>query len=122
MGNYAYETDYATTTINKRNFDKVLAKIKEEAATEQWKGFGWRDSVLKAETFEDVAEKIFGIELVDEGGGDYRPYIDGTYVSSFLKNLIDIVAPYMSNGEILIEDDYGEVNIIFENGKVQIYK
>lgn len=120
MGHYAYELKEATTFINKENFNEVLTKIKEEVGTDKWSGYGWRDAVLNAEIFEDVT-KEFGIELIDEGNGDYRPFINNIYVSNFFKYLIHIVAPYMSDGEIQVDDEYGVVTIIFENGEAKIY-
>ena len=121
MGNYAYELKETTTTINKANFDEILAKIKEEVMLHLWWNYGWRENVLKAETLEDVT-KEFGIELIDEGNGNYRPYINGIYVSNFFKYLVDIVAPYMTDGEIQVDDEYSKVTVIFENGKAQILK
>jgi hypothetical protein len=121
MGHYAYELKEATTFINEENFDEVLVKIIEEVATDKWKGYGWRDSVLNAVSFEDVARE-FGIELIDERDGNYRPFINGVYVSSFFKYLIHIVAPYMSDGEMQVDDEYGVTIIVFENGEAQIYK
>lgn len=121
MGHYAYELKEATTFINKENFNEVLEKIKEEVRTDKWSGYGWRDAVLNAETFEDVTRE-FGIELIDEGDGNYRPFVNGIYVSNFFKYLIDIVAPYMTDGEIQVDDEYSKVTVIFENGKAQILK
>ena len=116
MGHYAYELKEATTTINKENFNEVLSKIKEEVGTDKWKSYGWRQSVLNAETLEDVA-KEFNIKLVDEGEDNYRPYINDVYVSDFFKYLINIVAPYMTDGEIQVDDEYDEVTIIFNDGR-----
>ena len=120
MGHYAYELKEATTTINKKNFDEVLTKIKEEVETDRWKSYGWRQSVLEAETLEDVV-KEFNIKLVDEGEGNYRPYINDVYVSNFFKYLISIVAPYTTDGEIQVDDEYDGVTIKFEDGKEMIY-
>lgn len=118
MGHYAYEIEKITTFINKEDFNKVLDRIKEEVNKDKWKGYGWRDSVLNAKTLEDVA-KEFGIQLTDEGGGYYRPVINGVYVSNFFTYLIDIVAPFMTYGEIKVDNEYGIVTIVFENGEVQ---
>lgn len=119
MGHYAYELHKATTTMNKENFDEVLVKIKEEVSKDKWKGYGWRDAVLNAETFEEALEE-FGILLEYEGNGNYRPVINDVYVSNFFGSLTHIVAPYMTDGEIQVEDDYGVVDIIFEDGKALI--
>lgn len=116
MGHYAYELKEATTTINKENFNEVLSKIKEEVGTDRWSCYGWRQDVLEAETLEDVA-KVFNIQLVDEGDDNYRPYINDVYVSNFFKYLINIVAPYMTDGEIQVDDEYDTVTIKFEDGK-----
>ena len=120
MGYYAYELHKATTTMNKESFDEVLTKIKEEVGKDKWKGYGWRDSVLNAETFEEALEE-FGILLEDEGNGNYRPVINDVYVSNFFESLAYIVAPYMTCGEIEVEHDYGAVTIVFEDGKVNVY-
>ena len=87
---------------------------------ESWKSYGWRDYVLNAETLEDVA-KEFNIKLVDEGEGNYRPYINDVYVSNFFKYLINIVAPYMTDGEIQVDDEYDTVTIEFTDGREMIY-
>ena len=120
MGRYVYELKEATTTINKGNFNEVLTKIKEEVGTSRWSCYGWKQHVLEAETLEDVA-KIFNIQLVDEGDGNYRPVINDVYVSDFFKYLINIVAPYMTDGEIQVDDGYDTVTIEFEDGKEMIY-
>ena len=120
MGTYAYELKEATTFINKENFEQVLFEIKLEVETSQWAGYGWRDHVLDAKTLEDVA-KIFGIQLIDEGDGNYRPVINDVYVSQFFDYLIDIVAPYMSDGEIQVNDGYDVVIIEFKDGKEMLH-
>ena len=120
MGTYAYELKEATTFIKKENFDEVLEKIKAEVETPRWSGYGWRQYVLNAETLEDVA-KEFNIQLIDEGDENYRPYINDVYVSNFFKDLIHIVAPYMTDGEIQVDDEYDTVTIAFEDGNEMIY-
>lgn len=120
MGHYAYELEESTTLINKADFDTVLSKIKKEVNKDKWKGYGWRDSVLNAKTLEDVITKEFGIQLVDEDEGYYRPVINNVYVSNFFSYLIEIVAPFMTDGEIRVDDEYGIKTIEFEDAKVTV--
>ena len=120
MGHYAYELTEATTFINKKHFDKVLTKIKNEVKQDRWRGYGWRDAVLNTETLEDFA-KEFNIQLIDEGNDNYRPYINDVYVSDFFRPLIHIIAPYMTDGEIKVDDEYDTVTIEFDNGTEMIY-
>ena len=121
MGHYAYELKEATSFINKKDFNTVLEKIKEEVKTPKWSCYGWRNSVLKAETLEDFA-KEFNIQLVEEENDNYRPEINDVYVSNFFRYLIEIIAPYMTNGEININDEYDDVLIVFENGISNVYR
>ena len=97
MGAYADELKEATTFINKKDFDEALMKIKEAVNTDRWSGYGWKHHVLNAKTLEDVAT-TFGIQLIDEGDDNYRPVIQNVYVSQFFDYLINIIAPYMTNG------------------------
>ena len=120
MGYYANELREATTFINEESFSKVLTKIKEEVNTDRWKGFGWRDAVLKSETLEEALEE-FSLQLEEVEEGNYRPVIHDVYVSFFFDYLIHIVAPYVTNGEIQVEHDYGSETIVFEDGQVQIW-
>lgn len=120
MSHYAYEVQDATTRINRSDFE-VVERIKDAARTEKWCGYGWRNELLDATTIEEVAE-IFGIELVDEGEGYYRPFIDEVYVSHFFETMIDIVAPYMTDGVIKVDDEYNIVTIVFENGKANVFR
>lgn len=112
MSFYAYELKEATTYINKKVFSIVLEKIKQEVRKNKWKCYGWRKTVLDADTLEDVA-KEFDIQLANEGDGYYRPVIDGTYISDFFDCLIEIVAPYMTEGEIVVNAEYDIVKIKF---------
>lgn len=118
MSHYAYEVKEATTTINKKDFENVLSKIKKEVATDKWVHYGWRNNMLNAETLEDVASE-FNIQLADEGNGNYRPVINNVYVSNFFPKLIEIVAPFMTDGELVIDNEYNIVTIAFKNGQVQ---
>ena len=120
MGHYAYEVQEATTLINKECFNEVLNKIKEAVSQDRWRGYGWRNDVLNAQTLERVARE-FGIQLTDEGDGYYRPIINAVYVSMFFDELIHTVAPYMTDGEIKVDNEYGIVTFEFENGTVRKY-
>lgn len=121
MGNYAYELKEATTLINKKDFSKVLEDIKNEVRKKEWKCYGWRDDVLNAETLEDIA-RIFNIKLTYEGNGFYRPVVNNVYVSYFFKDLIKIVAPYMTDGKIMINDEYDDIVITFCNKQVKVVR
>lgn len=120
MGHYAYEVQEATTLINKDCFNEVLSKIKEVVSKDKWRGYGWRSDVLNAQTLEDVARE-FNIQLTEEGDGYYRPVIDSVYVSIFFDELIHIVTPYMTDGEIKVDNEYGIVTFVFEDGTVRRY-
>ena len=112
MSHYIYDLEDATTTINRKDFNTVLAAIKQEATQPKWTRHGWKDDVLKAEILEKVAW-IFDIGLCNVSDGNYRPVFDGTYASDFFKYLLEIVTPYMSNGKIIIADEDGKKSIDF---------
>lgn len=119
MGSYAYELQKSTSFINRKHFDDVLENIKKEVKKDNWDGFGWRNDVLSAETLEDVA-KTFNIKLVDEDEGYYRPVIYEVYISHFFRKLLHIVAPYMTDGKIVVRAEYKRVIITFANKDVSI--
>ena len=119
MSHYANELQKVTAFIHEENFDKVLNDIKNTVATKRWLGFGWRENVLNARTLEDFTNE-FAIKLVDEGNGYFRPVIKNVYVSTFFEDLIYIIAPYMTNGEIVVDDEYNNVTITFDDGKVRV--
>ena len=112
MSHYIYDLEDATATINRKDFNTVLAAIKQEVKKPKWNRYGWKDDVLKAETLGKVAW-IFDIGLCDASDGNYRPVFDGTYASDFFKYLLEIVTPYMSTGKIVIDDEYGKKSIDF---------
>jgi len=114
MSHYAYELKEATTFVNEKDFDKILVKIKEEVSAVKWQGYGWRNEVLNASRLEDVVGE-FNILLMHEGNGYFRPIINDVYVSNFFSYLIDIVAPYMTDGEIVVNDEYDDVTIAFKD-------
>lgn len=118
MGHYAYETKDATTFIDMSGFE-LVEDIKNAVRMEKWNCYGWRNDVLKAETVEEIAN-VFNIKLVDEEDGYCRPVIDCVYVSHFFSDLIKIVAPYMTDGVIEVDDEYNIVTITFENGKSKV--
>ena len=112
MSHYIYDLEDATTTINRKDFNTVLAAIKQEVKKPKWNSYEWKDDVLKAETLEEVAW-IFDIGLCNVSDGNYRPVFAGTYASDFFKYLLEIVTPYMSIGKIVIADGYGKKLINF---------
>lgn len=112
MSHYIYDLEDATTTINRKDFNTVLAAIKQEVKKPKWNSYGWKDDVLKAETLEEVAW-IFDIGLCNVSDGNYRPVFAGTYASDFFKYLLEIVTPYMSTGKIVIADEYEKKLINF---------
>lgn len=112
MSHYIYDLEDSTTTINRKDFNTVLAAIKQEVEKPKWNCYGWKDDVLKAETLEEVAW-IFDIGLCNVSDGNYRPVFAGTYASDFFKYLLEIVTPYMSIGKIVIADGYGKKLINF---------
>lgn len=112
MSHYIYDLEDATTTINRKDFNTVLATIKQEVKKPKWNCYGWKDDVLKAEALENVAW-IFDIGLCDVSDRNYRPVFDGTYASDFFKYLLEIVTPYMSTGKIVIDDGYVKKSIDF---------
>lgn len=123
MSHYAYEVQEATAYLDgdlASNLN-LVEKIKNVARTEKWCGYGWRDRLLEAKSIFEIA-RIFGIQLVDEGMELYRPVIDGAYVSNFFKELIDLVAPFMTDGEINVDDEYNIVTIQFEDGNVSVWR
>ena len=123
MSHYAYEVQEATSFLDKENFELLggVEEIKNVVRTEKWCGYGWRNSVLEATTADDIA-RIFSVQLVDEGAGFYRPVIEDAYVSNFFKELINIVAPYMTDGEIKVDEEYNIVTIKYEDGKVNMWR
>lgn len=114
MSTHISECIEATTTMNKDDFDTVLANIKTAASLPKWKRYGWKDTVLEAKTFNDVM-KEFNIGLVDMGNGNYRSVFNHVYVSDFFKDLLNIVTPYMTDGEIIVDDSYTITTITFNN-------
>ena len=123
MGDYAYEVQEATAFLDMDQFILCngIKQVQDVVRTEKWCGYGWRDELLEAKNAYDVA-KVFGIQLIDEGVGFYRPVINDVYVSSFFKELINIVAPYMTDGIIKVDDEYNIVTIQFEDGKATVWR
>lgn len=119
MGRYFNECTESTTSMNKKDFDIVLSKIKTAASSPKWKQYGWRDNVLKSESFYDVM-KEFDIELSDDGEGNFRPIFNHVYVSDFFKDLFNIITPYMSDGFIIVDDGYTIATIKFKNHQAEI--
>lgn len=119
MGRYFNEYTESTTSINKNNFDIVLSKIKTAASSPKWKQYGWRNDILRAESFYDVM-KEFGIELSDDGGDNFKPIFRHVYVSDFFKDLLNIVTPYMSDGHIIVDDGYTIMTITFKKHQANI--
>ena len=118
MSHYAYELNESTTYIKKIKYDEILTKIKKEVEKPEWNCFGWRNSVLNAETFEDVMYE-FNIQLIDVNDDLARPVIEDVYVSAFFGTLLEIVAPFMTDGTMTIDDEYDQFEIIFKNGKMK---
>ena len=121
MSTYINELTEATTTINKSDFNEVLAKIKYAASADKWTQYGWRNDVLQAKTLIDVMN-IFNIELSGDENGNYRPIINNVYLSSFFDDLVHIIAPYMTDGKIIVDDGYFTTIVTFNNHDVQIDK
>lgn len=123
MSNYSYEVQEATSFLDMDKFILCggVKQIQDAARTEKWCGYGWRNDLFEAKNAYDVA-KIFGIELCDEGVGFYRPVIENTYVSNFFETMIEVVAPYMTDGIIKVDDEYNIVTIKFEDGKATVWR
>lgn len=119
MSHYATEIKPATCYIHKEDFNEILYRIKKAAEAKCWNCYGWQKAVLNANTLEDVA-KEFDIQLLHEYGNYYRPYIFDVYVSDFFKTLIEIMSYFMTNGKIMVNDEYSDVTIKYKNGSVKI--
>ena len=116
MSSYINEIKEATTFIHKDNFKTILHKIKIETAKSKWACYGWRNDILKSKTLR-TALSIFGIKLADEGNGYYRPVIKDTYVSDAFEALITITAPYMTEGEIVVDDGMYKITVQITRNK-----
>ena len=119
MSHYANEIKEATCYMHEADFKEALIAVQKEVMHTAWMGFGWRSSVLGATSFEDVC-KEFSIRILRVYGHYYKPIINDVYCSSFLMNFADIVAPHMTNGKIVVDNEYEIVTIKFKNGSVKI--
>ena len=122
MSHYANEFREATCYINRADFVEAAAKIRGACQTEEWVGYGWRDDLLDAYDLFDVGN-IFNIGFEPVYGNYYRPVIKDVYVSRFFDTMIKVVAPYMTNGIMEIDDEYGTHIIEYLNGElIHTYK
>lgn len=115
MSHYATEIKKATCYIHSSDFETVRKEIQSVVNRDGWSHYGWHDEVLKATTLEEILSE-FDIRLVNEYGNYYRPVIEDVYVSNFFDALIQIVANYMTNGKIKVDDEYGIVVVKFKDG------
>lgn len=115
MSHYATEIKKATCYIHKSDFETVRKEIQSVVDRDGWLHYGWHDEVLKATTLEEILSE-FNIRLVNEYGNYYRPVIEDVYVSSFFDTLIMIIGKYMTNGKIVVDDEYGIVTVKFKDG------
>ena len=116
MSTYVNELKKATTLVHEDNFKTILRKIKTEAAKSKWACYGWRNDILKSKNLR-TALSIFGVKLADEGNGYYRPVIKDTYVSDAFETLITIAAPYMTEGEIVVDDGMYKITVQITRNK-----
>ena len=116
MSTYVNELKKATTLVHEDDFKTILRKIKTEAAKSKWTCYGWRNDALKSKNLR-TALSVFGIKLADEGNGYYRPVIKDTYVSDAFEALITIAAPYMTEGEIVVDDGMYKITVQITRNK-----
>ena len=115
MSHYATDIKKATCYMHIDDMEEVLGEIWETVKT--WNHYGWQSNVLEALTLpEALREFDIGIEHVY--GNYYRPIFDETYCSAFFRELADIVAPYMTNGQIVVDNEYGIMTVGFEDGEL----
>ena len=120
MSHYAKQIKKPTCYINSNDFEEVCLSIQDYIRrTTEWNCYGWHDSVLEAKSLLQLLE-CFGIELKHEYGNYYAPVIKNVYVSMFFAKLIEIVAPYMTKGKIVADDEYSIVTIKFKEGRYSI--
>ena len=121
MSSYINEIKEATTFIHKDNFKTILHKIKIEAAKSKWACYGWRNDILKSKNLR-TALSIFGIKLADEDNGYYRPVIQNTYVSDVFEALTAIATPYMTEGEMVVDDGINKIIVsITKDNKITVW-
>ena len=120
MSHYATEIKKATCYINSGDFAELRDRIKLVVGLNRWSSYGWRDAVRNAETLTDILSE-FNIELERVYGNYYKPVINGAYVTEFFKlALVDMAARYMTNGKIVVDDEYKIITITFNDGKARI--
>ena len=118
MSNYIFELEPATCAVKKNEIEAFAKAIKEAVSDSRWDHYGWKPNIMKAKDLYDIA-KEFDIELIDEGDGTLRPYFNSTYQSGFFEDLTKIAAPFMTDGEIFINNEYSDIRIEYLNGELQ---
>lgn len=118
MSYYLTETKPATVRLCEKDFSEILQKIQREISSNRWLGYGWRDRALKAKTLPELMG-VFGIRLLTDGQGMFRPYIKSVCSSRFFSSLILLLASYLTDGLIVVVDEDGQTYAaVFSNGGV----
>lgn len=122
----SYIQAISTKSYFKEEHKEDLLKLAKSAAAAYAPGLsiGWRADVLNAETLADVARE-FNITLYHTDslgdGVQVLPIVNETYRTDFFKQLLPLIAPYMSDGSIeLLDSDYGLYVVEFKGGAVTV--
>lgn len=115
MSNYMTDVKPSTAGFKEENKDAICTAIREAAMDKEWNSYGWVDVYRNAEKLEDQLDE-FGITLREENNLLFFEFND-VYESAFFETMMKKIAPYMEDGVILVDNEYGIMAYTFENGK-----
>lgn len=114
MSQYLTDVKPATCRIEKRNAQTLAEVLKAAAKNHAYDHYGWQSSMINAETLDDIAQ-IFDIKLIDEGD-DLRPMLKNTYYSDFFRDISTFIAPFVTNGQIVVHNNENrEIKLTYRN-------
>ena len=117
MATYFNEVSPATTSIEVKNIPVVAGKVKASMLAYKYAEQCEYYSALKnATSVKDIFD-IFNIkfELKDNR---FYPVIKDIEVRAGYKTLLENIAPYMNDGNLIAKDDYHVYTIKFSGGKI----
>lgn len=117
MSNYMYDIKPSTAGFKEESKVAMCDAIRKAASDPEWDHYGWANCYRNAERLEDQLNE-FGITLREEDDLLFFEFND-VYESAFFQTMMKTIAPFMSDGVMLIDNEYVVLGYVFENGTVK---
>lgn len=123
MGNYLKQISASRGLISASRFPEMYDAIQDVVDNPKWDSYGTAKSVRSAYDFRSVCTSM-GIKLIPNDGEMFTVDVDGAYDSALFVPLIEAVAPYVNDGEVVVRIGSRPfvTKVTFTGGKVDIFE